>query len=218
MADDPASGVSPKAMASESDADFALVAEETGVWAVRSGESLIRSGPLRSPFASWDTLATELRRIGNSVWLVKQAMRGPRQDSLDGDIRLQVLRAPDQPLAGQETALFHNHDPIGFRAVNDSKRPVDITLLLVDGRYRISAVLPAPGAAGRIPAGKNIGFMASVDTRSGAGLEHAILVTVRTSESASAAHFKDLADGFLPWDKGAVPRLAIQGMEWRTTP
>lgn len=128
-----------------------------------------------------------IHRAQNLLGMAMPAMEGAKAKS-GIDIQLSLVRFQSLSDDNGESIMFSDrgrilrkNDVVGFEITNNSKEPIDVTLLFIDSTYGISSYFPRTGTLNdnRIPPGKTVNTARSRVT-SATAMEHMLLIAVKS--------------------------------------
>ncbi len=227
---DPSSTLQLQRVASDDSPDIRIAIKNGRIWLQPPDGPLIVEGPAkplsidlsRRDESIREALQAHLTQIARATHLLRLARRHDMGPGGPIDLTLSLKATA----TGREEAVepgkipaVHEGDSLKFKIGNDSTRPVDATLLLIDSHYGITAVLPHErGQPNRIDAGKRFILGGKVDASKTAGLESAILITLKARSKAPMRDFSVLAHDFLPAHDLNEPQVSFRVLSWRTEP
>lgn len=115
---------------------------------------------------------------------------------------------PGYRLTAERIGRLRAGDRMRARAVNHGRRPVDLTVLVIDGSYGVHAFYPRGGASNRVEAG---GAVALFDTRVNAdtvGLEQLLAIAAPARPRSPQTDYRFLAQATLAGTRGGGDSLS----------
>jgi hypothetical protein len=150
---------------------------------------------------SWfkDRLA-RIARVRNLLAIATQPARSTRDSALDVKFKLELLRFRNEAdktgaavTRGPRGTVLYDEDEVRIRVTNESRDPIDITLLLLDSQYGISPLWPESVTVdNRVQPNKSINIDKQISNRT-VGLEHVLVIAVKGKDVQEYARFGFLA-------------------------
>jgi len=178
-----------------------------GVWERRGagrGHSVALDGP-----QAREAIAANLQAMARSLNLLRLASQlgaGGRE------LETRLLRhradgGPPEVLDGAGLPQLKAGDQLELLVANRSGKPVDLTVLFLDGGYGIKSLYPREGELNRIEAGGELPLRLTVDAGT-RGLERLLLLAVPAEPQTPAVSLAFLEQPTLPRERGAQDDLS----------
>jgi hypothetical protein len=105
-------------------------------------------------------------------------------------------------VTSDEVPDLGNGDQLTFQFVNESTTPIDVTMLLVDANFGITAVFPfKPGESNRIEPNGRVTIPGTIESTGSSGLERMFIIAVEAQKNMELQNFAYLAQPSLIGDR-----------------
>ena len=157
-------------------ADVRLFLQERELWVLPPSAELIYAGPGRTPAItleqSDDKVLAELRqrlqsvaKITNLLRLASLNLGKPSPVPLSTTVRIRKRDGSESVFRRDNVPALHHGDRLFVTLSNTGDKPIDATVLFVDGQYGLQTIFPAPGETNRVQKGESASFGMEIITR-----------------------------------------------------
>jgi hypothetical protein len=207
-------------------AHLRLLVRDDKLWLLPPSGALVTEGPGRTPFLTIPTaarggddealtrfreeLGESLRKVAKVVTLFAMAKDlSGNELARDLEINLAVKRAggtETKKIGVTEALDLYDGDMLRFEVINNSHRPVDLTVLFIDSRQRIEPWFPYSGQSNRLtPQGGKASEELVVNLKT-VGTEHFLFIAAAAESQAPRTDFSFLAQEGLRGRSGEASR------------
>jgi len=182
------------------------------LWLMSSEGSLVCSGAAQTLSLRLDDPKNLHKILSDTIQSMAKVINLKRLSSRFGDLMQSdniEMNLYVEPVNGQrQYALQPNQlkslasgDRIQTIVRNKGHKPIDLTVLFINGRYGIEPVYPNPGELGRINPGSAVELFGTIDEET-KGMEYMLAISVEAQPGQPVLDFTHLAQDTLPVARG----------------